>query len=872
MPLRNCLTEDALAEFIDGSMSADTKSEIHRHIRECAACRELIARLASSLLPLGQPIEAAHDPSVRALALSWSSGLPRLEVRASWEPPPQIDEYRIETLLGCGSMGRVYRGYDTRLERPVAIKFLAAVEPDAAAYDRFLIEARAIARLHHPNVVTCYRAGESSGRPYLVSELIQGVGLERLPTPIPWETALRIGLHLASGLEAAHEGGVLHRDIKPANVVLSDTDGAKLLDFGLAKLTTNSTGSHVVTSSAIPPGEVPELSRRDAQPITQQSGRASAIVGTPVYMAPEIWNGAEATTRSDVYSLGAVLYELCSGHSPHQAPTMAGLRHAVLTNEPSKLSRQRVPPQFADVIAQCMRREPSARFENGAVLRAELERIAVVKTGSRAALRAVAAITSGLVLVAIVAAAITVQRIRVIAPVRAIEPGHFQVTLQGPDQNVPLTDTAERDIRISVRGLPPIAADLRITIEVDGQRTRVWRSATANLKPLRLRLPNSSAGQKLKVEILAYSQHCSVAVGRGAVEWHGGDPRQLIGTFETCTGCWCAEHPPVGHRHFGVWAASEDAVWLVGENAPIQRYDGLSWIDETPGQSHHLVTVWGFNPDTLWAVGGCGNPKKSCPYPLGQQSNVVMRRKNGTWTKEASFGPGLGQFMVVWATGENDVWAAGSQGETKKTRGFLAHRDQTSWTEVPEGPAMGSSLHGIWGTNRNDLWLVGEHNLPATPDDPRLEDGKVREGVIWHHAGGSVSSWTRTTLSPALGLMHPFWGVWGTTANNVWAIANRGIILQWDGSDWRKSCSPSSPPYQPDLANIWVESPDATWVVGDHGSLVRWENKTKCWSSVPLAVPFCEKATGGSLYGIWSGGKDVWVNGECGTVYHYRSR
>lgn len=142
---------------------------------------------------------------------------------------------------------------------------------------------------------------------------------------------------------------------------------------------------------------------------------------------------------------------------------------------------------------------------------------------------------------------------------------------------------------------------------------------------------------------------------------------------------------------------------------------------------------------------------------------------------------------------------------------------------------------------------------------------------MWHHTGGSVSSWTRTEISPALGLMHPFWGVWGTSANNVWAITNRGLIVQWGGSDWRKSCSPFGPGYQPDLGNIWVESPEAMWVVGDQGTLVRWQSTKNCWSSEPVAVPVCSKSTG-NLYGIWSGGKDVWVTGECSTVYHYRAR
>ncbi|MFO0573152.1 MAG: SUMF1/EgtB/PvdO family nonheme iron enzyme [Polyangia bacterium] len=154
---------------------------------------------------------------------------------AGWAPPKQFDEYRLLWPLSRGGMGEVYLGHDTLLDRPVAIKFISAINPDSAIREQFLNEARAAARLQHPNVVTIYRVGEVDGRPLIVSEYVRGQNLDAVPKPLPWRRALEIGLGLARGLAAAHRRGVLHRDIKPGNVILSSDGEIKLLDFGLAE-------------------------------------------------------------------------------------------------------------------------------------------------------------------------------------------------------------------------------------------------------------------------------------------------------------------------------------------------------------------------------------------------------------------------------------------------------------------------------------------------------------------------------------------------------------------------------------------------------------------------------------------------------------
>ncbi|MBI5479127.1 MAG: serine/threonine protein kinase, partial [Deltaproteobacteria bacterium] len=155
---------------------------------------------------------------------------------SGWTPPQEFDEYRLVRQLGRGGMGQVFLARDLLLDRLVAVKFIASLEPDSTARERFMVEARAVARLQHPNVVAVYRVGEVAGRPYQVSEFVHGAALDGVAVPLPWPKLLRYAVGLARGLAAAHRRGVLHRDIKPANAILADDGEVKLLDFGLAKL------------------------------------------------------------------------------------------------------------------------------------------------------------------------------------------------------------------------------------------------------------------------------------------------------------------------------------------------------------------------------------------------------------------------------------------------------------------------------------------------------------------------------------------------------------------------------------------------------------------------------------------------------------
>src|SRR5262245_34151920 len=290
---------------------------------------------------------------------------PGAAANEGWRPPTDFDEYRLVRQIGRGGNGLVYAAQDKLLDRVVAIKFILAVDPNAVT--RLLIEARAAARIQHPNVATVYRVGELDGRPFLVSEFVHGKPLDELIRPVkPPSRALELALGLARGLAAAHRLGVLHRDLKPSNAIVSDTGEVKLVDFGLAKFIDS-----VEPAQAAGP---PDASAAVALPRLTHAG---ALVGTPYYMAPEMWRGEVATRRSDVYSLGVLLYEICSGDVPFGHIPPPDLPTTAQASDPPPLlhAARHIPPAFAAVVDRCLKRNPEERFSRADELAAALEQL-----------------------------------------------------------------------------------------------------------------------------------------------------------------------------------------------------------------------------------------------------------------------------------------------------------------------------------------------------------------------------------------------------------------------------------------------------------------------------------------------------------------
>ncbi len=275
-----------------------------------------------------------------------------------WAPPEEFDDYVIDRPLGSGRVGKVYLAQDAVLARPVAVKFIAEMEPDSETRQRFLLEARAVARIHHPNVIAIYRVGELDQKPYIITEFVRGQTLDKLERPLPRDQLLPITVALARGLAAAHRRGVVHGDIKPGNAIQSEDGITKLLDFGLAAM--------VEDSGGFAGGTQPGATRG-----------TPGISGTPDYMAPEIWLGEPADRRSDVYSLGAVIYEMASGHTPfHDIASLSDLMRVVQDRDaPSLSGAAGVDARLAAVVDRCLSRDPEKRFASADELRDALENL-----------------------------------------------------------------------------------------------------------------------------------------------------------------------------------------------------------------------------------------------------------------------------------------------------------------------------------------------------------------------------------------------------------------------------------------------------------------------------------------------------------------
>jgi eukaryotic-like serine/threonine-protein kinase len=282
----------------------------------------------------------------------------------------KLGPYETQALLGSGGMGEVYRARDTRLGREVAIKVLAqhlSAQPELK--ERFDREARAISSLNHPRICTLHDVGHQNGVDFLVMEYLEGESLaDRFRRgPLPLKETLKIGMEVCEALEVAHRAGITHRDLKPANIMLTRT-GAKLMDFGLAKAAAgpdggNTTGLLLSSAKTVDGGS-------PLSPLTT----AGTVIGTIQYMSPEQIEGKPADQRSDLFALGAVLYEMATGKRPFDGKSQISLANAILekTPEPISVIQPLTPPAFERVVSTCLEKNPDDRFQSARDVRLEL--------------------------------------------------------------------------------------------------------------------------------------------------------------------------------------------------------------------------------------------------------------------------------------------------------------------------------------------------------------------------------------------------------------------------------------------------------------------------------------------------------------------
>ncbi|MBK5296317.1 MAG: protein kinase [Vicinamibacteria bacterium] len=274
-----------------------------------------------------------------------------------------VSHYTILETLGRGGMGVVYKATDTRLGRTVALKFLSDdLSRDPLAVERFVREARAASGLNHPNVCSVHDIGEHEGRRFIVMEYLDGAPLNQRigGSALPPDQVLELGIQIADALAAAHHLGLVHRDIKPANIFVTERGAAKLLDFGLAKAS-QATHAGATTAGAT----------------FEHLTSPGSIVGTVAYMSPEQVRGEPLDARTDIFSLGAVLYEMATGRQAFGGTTPGTIHDAILNRDPAPLSRvnPEIPARLDDIIIRALEKDRTLRYQNAADLRADLQRL-----------------------------------------------------------------------------------------------------------------------------------------------------------------------------------------------------------------------------------------------------------------------------------------------------------------------------------------------------------------------------------------------------------------------------------------------------------------------------------------------------------------
>jgi eukaryotic-like serine/threonine-protein kinase len=587
-------------------------------------------------------------------------------------PGSRLGPYEIVAPLGAGGMGEVYRARDSRLKREVAIKVLPqALSLDAERLRRFEQEALATAALNHPNILAVFDIGTSEGAPYVVSELLEGETLrDRLRGGlIAVRRTLDYALQIAHGLAAAHEKGIVHRDLKPENLFLTKDGRVKILDFGLAKLTQPESGDHASLPTVTP------------------RYRGGVVLGTAGYMSPEQVRGVAVDARSDIFSFGAILYEMISGKRAFHRDTAGDTMSAILREDPPDFAEtnRNVSPALERIVQHCLEKNPEQRFHSASDIAFDLEHLSGVSSTTARATAAVATKPRGkLLVVAAVGLAFALVMLGL---------GWFLGHGNGP---APLAEYKQITFRTGAVGNARFAPDGSVVYSAS------WDGGEDQLYLARIDDPGSRELGLKDAELLAISKNGELAIRlntvymggyarRGTlarVPLSGGTPREVLENVED------ADWAPDGEKMAVVRYVPENSHWRLEYPIGKVLFDSINWISQPK-----------ISPDGKWiAFGDHENPggdDEGSVAVIGADGNEKEKKLSSGWDSIEG---------IEWSPAGDEVWFASTNtGSADNLRGASLSDKVRTIANVPGGMWLQDIRNGavLTVTHRERIGIRG---------------------------------------------------------------------------------------------------------------------------------------------------------------------
>jgi Tol biopolymer transport system component len=560
----------------------------------------------------------------------------------------KLGPYEIVALVGAGGMGEVYRARDSRLKREVAIKVLPqALSLDADRLRRFEQEALATAALNHPNILAVFDIGTGERSPYVVSELLDGETLrERLRGgPIAVRKALDFALQIAHGLAAAHEKGIVHRDLKPENLFLTKDGRVKILDFGLAKLTQAEPGSHTSLATAT------------------HGTEAGLVLGTAGYMSPEQVRGLALDARSDIFSFGAILYEMLSGKRAFHGETPADTMSAILREEPPDLSEtnRNISPALERIVHHCLEKNPEARFHSASDIAFDLEHLSGI-SGTTARVAAVGVAPPRRKLLIGLASGLAVALVML----------GLGWGLGRRGDRAALAEYKQITFRTGTIGNARFTPDGSIVYAAS------WEGGDNQLYMTRSDDPGARELGLKDAELLSISKNGELAVRLKTVYFSGyarcgtlarvplsgGTPREVLDNVQDAD--WAAD----GANMAVVRYAPENNHWRLEYPIGKVLFDSVNWISNPK-----------ISPDGKWVAfadhENSGGDDQGAIAVVSSDGTGKEKKLSSGWTSEEG---------VLWSPAGDEIWfASSSTGSAANPRAVTLSGELRTITNVPGG-------------------------------------------------------------------------------------------------------------------------------------------------------------------------------------------